>query len=397
MSEKIEKKMLDEVLEVRANFHIEKFTYDFLWIINKIENKQLTISPSYQRTFEWSVKKQSRFIESLILNMPIPPIYIVEDEEGKWELLDGLQRISTFIHFLGKIDLLSINKSQLNQSDDENYNLIQDPENPDDEEPFSDSLVLNDCDIITSLNGKDKSSIETSILNRICNKAIDVYLFSYPGKNGAWMRYQMFIRINSGGQTLSNQQIRNAGIRLLDNQLINFINNKLANNHFFQETIKLLKSDDVVQINKGMVFEELVLRFLAFKNDRDNYVKDIAPFLDKYLEKCAKKETEFNYEEEEKIFNSTFSFLLERSNNQTFKINSNSNLNLYETFTLVIADHLNNSDQPNKIETLSLEKLNNFSSSNFFDKKLFVGGGKNTKKMLNKRIDSFKDYLDSIL
>jgi uncharacterized protein with ParB-like and HNH nuclease domain len=394
MSEKIEKKMLDEVLEVRANFHIEKFTYDFLWIINKIENKQLAISPSYQRTFEWSVKKQSRFIESLILNMPIPPIYIVEDEEGKWELLDGLQRISTFIHFLGKIDLLSINKLQLNQSDDEGF---QDSENLDDVEPFSDSLVLNDCDIIKSLNGKDKSSIETSILNRICNKAIDVYLFSYPGKNGAWMRYQMFIRINSGGQTLSNQQIRNAAIRLLDNQLINFINDKLASNESFRQTIKFLKSEDVMQINKGMVFEELVLRFLAFKNDRSNYAKDIAPFLDKYLEKCAKKEAPFDYEQEEEIFNKTFSFLLERSNNQTFKINSKSNHNLYETFTLVIADYLNNSGQLNKIKHLSSEQLNNFPNSNFFDKNLFVGGGKNTRKMLDQRISSFKNYLGTIL
>ena len=50
---------------------------------------ELTIRPEYQRLFRWSKAKQSQFIESLLLEMPIPPIFVIEIEEGKWELIEG--------------------------------------------------------------------------------------------------------------------------------------------------------------------------------------------------------------------------------------------------------------------------------------------------------------------
>lgn len=58
---------------------------------------ELIIKPNYQRTFRWATDKQSRFIESLLLEMPIPPIYVIEVEDGKYELIDGLQRISSYL------------------------------------------------------------------------------------------------------------------------------------------------------------------------------------------------------------------------------------------------------------------------------------------------------------
>ncbi len=66
---------------------------------------ELIVDPEYQRAFRWSEGKESRFIESLVLGMPIPPIFVIEQEEGKYELIDGLQRLSSYFHFRGKLTL----------------------------------------------------------------------------------------------------------------------------------------------------------------------------------------------------------------------------------------------------------------------------------------------------
>lgn len=65
------------------------------------KNMELTISPDYQRLFRWEEEKQSRFVESLILEMPVPPIFVIETDDGVYELIDGLQRISSYLHFRG--------------------------------------------------------------------------------------------------------------------------------------------------------------------------------------------------------------------------------------------------------------------------------------------------------
>src|SRR5690348_11360340 len=63
------------------------------------ESQELDIKPDYQRLFRWTDGQQSRFIESLLLEMPVPPIFVIEEEEGSYQLIDGLQRISSYLHF----------------------------------------------------------------------------------------------------------------------------------------------------------------------------------------------------------------------------------------------------------------------------------------------------------
>ena len=68
------------------------------------EPAELEIRPEFQRVFVWSKVQQSRFIESLLLELPIPPIYVVEDNsEGHYLLIDGLQRMSSYLHFRGQL------------------------------------------------------------------------------------------------------------------------------------------------------------------------------------------------------------------------------------------------------------------------------------------------------
>jgi len=69
------------------------------------ENAEININPAFQRTFRWGSEQQSNLIESLFIGIPLPPVFVYENEDGTWELVDGLQRTSTILKFFGKLKL----------------------------------------------------------------------------------------------------------------------------------------------------------------------------------------------------------------------------------------------------------------------------------------------------
>lgn len=106
---------------------------------------ELEIKPEYQRTFRWSEEKCSRFIESIVLEMPVPPIYTVEIREGQWQLIDGLQRLSTYLYLRGELEL------------------------PDRKPVIAKGtfLRLEGCDIVRELNGLQFDELPTTLQYRI--------------------------------------------------------------------------------------------------------------------------------------------------------------------------------------------------------------------------------------
>src|SRR6185369_5990798 len=69
-------------------------------IVNLHANKELIIQPEYQRLFRWSPEQKSRLIESILIELPIPQIFVIENADGVYELIDGLQRISSVLQFV---------------------------------------------------------------------------------------------------------------------------------------------------------------------------------------------------------------------------------------------------------------------------------------------------------
>ena len=108
-------------------------------LLDMHKNKELIIDPEYQRLFRWSEGKQSRFIETLLLEMPIPPIYVIEIEDGIYELIDGLQRISSYLHFRGE--------HPDRKNADGTYH----------------KLTLTECDVATELNDYTFDSLPTAL------------------------------------------------------------------------------------------------------------------------------------------------------------------------------------------------------------------------------------------
>lgn len=70
-------------------------------VSNMYSSQELNILPDFQRLFRWTNERKSNFVESILIGIPIPPVFVYEDEHGTWELVDGLQRISTVLEFMG--------------------------------------------------------------------------------------------------------------------------------------------------------------------------------------------------------------------------------------------------------------------------------------------------------
>lgn len=253
-------------------------------LLDMYENEELIINPEYQRLFRWGVENQSRFIESLILEMPIPPIFVIETDTGEYELIDGLQRISTYLHFRGSLK-------------DESGNLLE-------------PLKLEGCDIVTELNNMKFEELPKSMQIRLKRNFIRVEILRKESDNR--LRYYMFKRLNTGGEILSKQEIRNCTIRLLDSR-IHDIFASLSKNEFFMNLISKIKSDEIDK----KLDQELVLRFFTLKNNIDEYYTPFDDYLTKYMEDISKQIKPFDIEREKDIFIRTFT-LLDKIDKNTF-------------------------------------------------------------------------------
>jgi hypothetical protein len=95
--------LADEVSLARRRIFRDGYDISLGELVSLYEKNELIIQPEYQRLFRWDQTQKTRFIESLLLNIPIPPIFVFSDSKGRWELVDGLQRVSTVLEFMGKL------------------------------------------------------------------------------------------------------------------------------------------------------------------------------------------------------------------------------------------------------------------------------------------------------
>ncbi len=206
-------------------------------LVIKYDKEKLNIKPKYQRVFRWNKEQKSKFIESLLLWIPLPSIFVAEDENGRWELVDWLQRISTILEF-------SQNKR------------------------FLESYITNDDSILEWLESgqylKDLEWITWEQLpEKYQNRILDTKIYVWIIKN-TWdikAKFELFQRLNTWWTKLSNQEVRNCLLVDKKEKIYNKIE-EISNNSNFKTLI------DNVSIDKIIAEEnmELVLRCIALQN-----------------------------------------------------------------------------------------------------------------------------------
>lgn len=276
---------LEQEIEARVGeVRTDTFDMSFGEISSLHASKELIIQPEYQRLFRWTNQQRSHLIESILLELPIPQIFVIGNPDGVLELIDGLQRVSTVLQF---IDPASIDL------------------NP---------LVLEGCTLIPALNGQSFNDLPLSLRLTVKRSPIRTVVIKKQSKG--FLRYEMFKRLNTGGSNLEPQEIRNCSARMLGEEGVKFYSSlvELSNNEDFAACADYLPQPD--KEKKGA--EELVLRFFAVKNAQDLFHGSVRDWLDNYMEGVLLGKQEFNFEEEKSIFNDVFKIAREKLGDTAF-------------------------------------------------------------------------------
>ncbi|TAE00778.1 MAG: DUF262 domain-containing protein [Bacteroidetes bacterium] len=339
--------------------------FSFNELAEMYKDQELIISPEFQRLFRWSETLQSQFIESIILELPIPPIFVVERQGSRiWELIDGLQRISSWLHFKGLLR--------------EEGELLS-------------PLCLKNCDIIEGLNGLTFETLPQAIKLKIKRSPIRVEIIGKDSSSR--LKYDMFNRLNTNGLTLSPQEIRNATIRLLDSgdKFMRFII-KLSENNYFKTCISSVAEYDIRRKSD----QELVLRFFALKNGIEKYEEQLSEFMTQYAELVAEKKHNFDYIREEKIFEKTFKILKGSLGKDIFRSSKNGQYRAFyfEAFTLGIQKFLEQIEQ--KHYSKLGENFRNIKEDKDFKMATSTKDG-SKRKNLKKRIELIENIVEKIL
>ena len=359
--------------------HTQSLDLSFNELLDMFKNKELDIAPDYQRLFQWSEGARSRFIESLLLEMPVPPIYVIEEESSRYLLIDGLQRISSYLHLRGELDAPHLDPPVT----------------------VGQKLTFIDCDIVTELNGRTYDEIGTALQIRLKRAFIRVEVVR-KGSDSRF-KYWMFKRLNTGGQQLNEQQIRNCSIRLLNSMFIDFIK-ELTENDDFKSCIELVNAGRKI----AAFDEELILRFYSFKNNLAGFSHDVSDFLTEYMEAVsdpAVGAVAFNYIEEKASFDKTFGILNRTLGDRSFAyanrerndISRGFSVYHFEAFTVGLQPHLHAIDLANPAQ---LEKVGDVLRAVKLNPefiRITTGGGKNSPGPLKARINFVQDRIGAAL
>ncbi|CAA6804866.1 MAG: DUF262 domain-containing protein [uncultured Sulfurovum sp.] len=263
---------LSEEIRINAKkVHTTEMKMSIGEIISMYKDEEIVIQPEFQRLFRWKKDQKSRFIESILIGIPIPTIFVQQMDDGRWEVIDGLQRISTLLEFVGI--LLKENK--------ELYHRLK----------LTKTKFLPSLENMTyeSFENNDKQKISDTYFDRetkLIFKRTPLTIQIVKRESDNTTKYELFDRLNSGGSPLSGQEIRNA-IFLLENPDAVLFIKRLAKNEDFINIIAL--SD---RLNDVAYNEELVIRYFVYITNPKKVISSpsVKSFLDDYLRNDFKNE-----------------------------------------------------------------------------------------------------------
>lgn len=264
-------------------------------ISNLYREKDLVIFPEFQRYFRWSETQKSDLIESILLGIPIPPIFVAQDSAGKWDVIDGLQRVSTIMEFMGILKKKDSNELY----------------------PPSEMIATK---FLPTLQGKywDKSSEPENSLSedtrrKFKRRKLDVVIIDSTTNPTA--KYELFQRLNTNGSELTAQEVRNCLMLMIKREFYLEVE-VMANYNNFESITELSEKQKDEQYEK-----ELITRYLVARNsnlDEINSQEDIKKFLTDEIIKLM-NDSDLKIEDEKEDFIKTIDLLNEIYGSNTFK------------------------------------------------------------------------------
>lgn len=264
----------------------EQARYPLKTIVSMLDSGNYQLNPDFQRRRRWDIERKSKLIESFIMNIPVPPIFLYESKFSYYEIMDGLQRVLTIYDF------------------------------------YKDFFKLQGLEIWKEINDFSYSELPEQVKRGIDRRYLSsIILLQETAKDPGQadkMKQLVFERLNSGGVKLEPQETRNA---LYDGPL-NRLCIKLSRNNYLckmwgipEQTQEEIEEDIIsVELQQNQTYKkmgdvELVLRYFAFRQiDKYDHPTAISEYLDYFLQKGNKFSREL-LEVYEVLFNETIEFV----------------------------------------------------------------------------------------
>lgn len=361
-----------ELEEVRRSFKTQKMSMSIGELCSLFKKGDLILNPNFQRVFRWDLIQQSRLIESILLGIPLPPIFVSQPKNGKWTVVDGLQRLSTLLNIEGLLEadkkdsikhVLNKKHQMLLEEGESEEDIFSDIEQEIEdilkiEEPEEDEFHFHGLKKLTQLNGLTWKELSLDLRRTVRRSFFEINIMYVDSNTKA--QYELFQRLNTGGSSLTPQEVRNCIIIMNDSSFFQEMDNYRLDTNFIKITNLTLKQ------MKEAYDMELINRFilsLNYKNiDFSKYSHDtkIGDFIDdETLEILEKKSIDIS--QSIKLLKSSIDFLHENLGKNAFrrfnisekKYYGNLNLSAYEAILIGVAKNLDKLKQLDKksIET----------------------------------------------
>lgn len=283
-----------QLRERRQDVFTDSYAISIGELTNLYRDAELNVHPDFQRFFRWRELQKSRFIESILLGIPLPSIFVAQAEDGSWELVDGLQRISTLLELQGLLK-------------DADGSLLP-------------PLRMVATTFLPALEGKywkgpeAAESLTQAQQLDIKRAKVDVKIVKRSSANYA--KYELFRRLNSYGSSLTAQELRSCLLISIRPEFQIWLE-RLASNEDFRSVIPL----------PGRLWEErfdleLVLRFLVLHNYAEvtqSKLRLLSEFLDDEAVQLAEQSEPADWARLQHVFETTFATIRQHGGEDIFR------------------------------------------------------------------------------
>ncbi|ROS05739.1 uncharacterized protein DUF262 [Sinobacterium caligoides] len=286
--------LIDEFNNARLKVQSDQYPMSIGELSNLYDDGDLDIHPDFQRIYRWSSEQKSKLIESILLSIPLPSIFVSQREDGVWDVVDGVQRISTILSFMGKLK-------------DSNGEI----------QP---ALELESTKYLPSLKGKKWSDdsvdgeIDQEIKRVFKREKIDIKIIKRESEDDT--KFELFQRLNTGGSKLSDQEVRNCMLLMLNANAYNWLKG-LAEDKCFLSTTPVSERQ-----KRECYGQELALRFFVQRFSSEEIRaehKDIGAYISAEMNRLLSKDSGFDFDKEEELFKKTFKLIDAACDESAFK------------------------------------------------------------------------------
>lgn len=260
----------EQLDEQKRKVDFDSYDISVKELVSLVSDGTIDIAPEYQRQFRWGEERQAQLIESILLGIPIPNLFMATNADGTWELIDGVQRLSSIIRYIGDESV----RAKIN---------------------LDGQLTLANLEKLDTFNGKKFGDLPKPIQLSLLLKPLKITTLS--DKSDLSVRFDLFERLNTGGISLTNQEIRSCVYRGRFNDFIK----ECSDNANFRTVVRLTEKQETDGTR-----EEFVLRFFAFYDNYQAFDHSVVDFLNDYM---AASNRQFDYATKRAVFENTFAKL----------------------------------------------------------------------------------------